>query len=424
MLCQDHFRVYINETNHNGKSKAENPLVEAVWFYILCETDYLFICLSVFYQFVSTTYSYILFGEILLINTNISMRLDANIGLQTHGRIVILRLIDINRLGNGKVMSENQSLTPQEIAGILKISKSTVYELIKRKELNSYRVGKKLRVDSLDVENYKNKTKEIKTVPLQSPPQPVSFPQPYLPAPAYPLLKSNSFVICGQDVVLDILCRYLDRHPKGVRALRSYEGSYNGLYQLYRGEVQVATAHLWDSKSGEYNVPFVERMLPGTPAVVIRLASRIQGFYILKDNPKRIKGWEDLRRPDISIVNREKGSGTRILLDEHLKSLGIYGNSIQGYSRECFSHLAVASAVARAGADLGLGNEKGCQQVQGIDFIPLQTEQYDLVLRKEDLSKPEFEAIIDILLSEEFKTELTWIGGYDLTELGKIIAET
>ncbi len=318
-------------------------------------------------------------------------------------------------------MMENKTLTPQEVAEILKISKSTVYELVKRKELNSYRVGKKLRVDLSDVENYKNKTRDVPQKSSSAP----DFNN-FTPPSVYEerAEKGNSFVISGQDVILDVLCRYLDSHPKGVRALRSYEGSYNAIYSLYKGDVQVATAHMWDSRTNGYNLPFIERMLPGTPAVIIRLAARMQGFYVAKGNPRHIKDISDLRRSDITMVNREKGSGTRILLDEHLHKMGISGKNIHGYSRECQSHLAVASAVARGEADLGMGNEKVCLQVKGIDFIPIQKEQYDLIIKKEDMNQPAFSAIVEILRSQEFKNELQGLGGYDLAELGKLIAET
>ncbi|MDR3602305.1 MAG: helix-turn-helix transcriptional regulator [Desulfosporosinus sp.] len=318
-------------------------------------------------------------------------------------------------------MIENTSLTPQEIADILKISKSKVYELMKHRELNAYRVGKKLRVDLEDVENYKNKTKDAKPISALS-----LEPYKFISSTMYEEQprKSSAFIISGQEAILDILCRYLYRHPKGVRALRSYEGGYNALYALYKGEVQVATAHMWDGKTGEYNVPFIERMLPGTPTLLIRLGSRMQGFYVAKGNPKDIKDWNDLRRSDITIINHEKGSGTRILLDEHLREMGIVGKSINGYTRESQSYLAVANTVAHGGADLGIGNEIAFLQVQGIDFIPMQKEQLDLVIKKEDLNRPAFEAIFEILHSDEFNFELQGLGGYDLTDLGKVIAET
>ena len=320
-------------------------------------------------------------------------------------------------------MADNSVFTPQEVADILKIAKNTVYELIKRGELNGYRVGNKVRVDAKDVEEYKNKTKTIKNSnsvnAFTGDPPAIANTLSYEEVP-----RPNEFVICGQDVMLDILSRYLQMHPKGVPALRSYVGSYNGLYSLYNGHVQIATAHLWDGDSGQYNIPFVRRMLPGIPAVIIHLACRIQGFYVAKNNPKGIVGWEDFKRNDITVINREKGSGTRILLDEHLRKLEISSENIKGYKRESTSHLAIASTIARGGADLGIGNEKTSQQVKEIDFIPLQVERYELVIKKEDLNKAPFAAVLEILRSPEFKAELEGIGGYDLKETGVIVAET
>lgn len=317
-------------------------------------------------------------------------------------------------------MNDNSALTPQEVADILKIAKNTVYELIKRGELNSYRVGKKVRIDVKDVDEYKNRTKSIKSSSLSSMQENIRLS----PFTNEELHRYNGFVICGQDIMLDILSRYLQLHPNGVQALRSYIGSYNGLYALYHGNVQMATAHLWDGDTGQYNIPFVRRMLPGVPAVIIHLACRLQGFYVAKGNPKGIKDWEDLKRKDITIINREKGSGTRVLLDEHLRKLGITGQSIRGYERESTSHLAIASTVARGGADIGIGNEKSGLQVKDIDFIPLQTERYELIVKKEDMEKAPFQAVLEILRSQELKMELEGIGGYDLSEMGKIVTET
>lgn len=330
-------------------------------------------------------------------------------------------------------MEENRSLTPQEVADILKIAKNTVYELIKRGELNAYRVGKKVRVDMRDVEEYKTRMKTSRPKTTEgvegnrgASASSVAAVSPGIPSAEIPPMSSvtlppnKEIVICGQDVMLDILSRYLERHPKGVRTLRSYIGSYNGLYALYQGNVQLATAHLWDSDSGQYNIPYVRRMLPGFSAVVVHLACRWQGLYVAKNNPKSIHSWEDLKRPELSIINREKGSGTRVLLDEHLKKMGISPAKLNGYTREVFSHLAVASIVARGEADFGLGNEKTALQVQEIDYIPLQKERYDLVIRKEDLDKPPFTAVLEIIRSPEFRAELEGLGGYDLQETGKI----
>lgn len=320
-------------------------------------------------------------------------------------------------------MTDQSALTPQEVADILKIAKNTVYALIRRGELNAYRVGKKLRIDMNDLEAYKNRSKNPKHIlpRTESRTTPSSKPDPLLSEDAP---QGSGFVISGQDAMLDILSRYLEMHSADIRTLRSYVGSYNGLYALYQGKVQAATTHLWDSDTDRYNIPFVRWMLPGIPAVIVHLACRVQGFYVKNGNPKEIKDWEDLRRSDITIVNREKGSGTRVLLDEHLRKMNISPGKIRGYEHECTSHLAVASAVARGDAHLGMGNEKTGLQVKGIDFIPLQTERYELVMKKDDIDKQPFKAIISILRSSEFRAELEGIGGYELKETGNIVAET
>jgi len=321
-------------------------------------------------------------------------------------------------------LEKDSALTPLEVADLLKISKNTVYELVKRGELNSYRVGNKVRIEMKDIEEYKNKSKKLQTIKLSNDESINSYIPLASPYEAEKIQKSYGFVICGQDIMLDILSRHLQHHNKGVQALRSYVGSYDGLYALYHGNVQIATAHLWDGETGQYNIPYVKRMLPGIPTIIVHLANRMQGFYVQKGNPKDVKGWEDLKRSGITIINREIGSGTRILLDEHLKKLGIIGSSLAGYDRECFSHLAVASTVARGGADLAIGSEKASEQVKEIEFIPLQTESYDLVIKKEDIDKSHFQTVLQILNSQEFKLELEGIGGYDLKDLGKIIEET
>jgi putative molybdopterin biosynthesis protein len=316
-------------------------------------------------------------------------------------------------------MDQNSVLTTQEVADMLKIAKNTVYELIKRGELNSYKVGKKVRIDLKDVLEYKERTK---TAPFASK---SGTSQVSTPAQAYPGFAAgsnapNPVILCGQDIILDLITRYLETDTPRFPVLRSFEGSYNGLYSLYHGAVHLTTVHLWDPESDQYNIPYVKRLLPGVPSLLVHLVKRYQGFYVAKGNPKNIQGWEDLKRNDITIINREKGSGTRILLDGHLKRLGVSASTIPGYQRESTSHLAIASTIARGGADLGLGNEKSALQVSGIDFIPLQEEQLDIVFRKEALERPEFKAIVDVINSKEFKQELSGLGGYVLDRIGEI----
>jgi len=311
-------------------------------------------------------------------------------------------------------MSEDVSYTPEEVAKILNISKYTVYELIKRDELAAYRVGRKVRVDSADIEAFKRNSRNLTT-----------YVAPALP-PASPISCSSldeGLIICGQDMTLDILTRHLEKQFPQVRFLRQNIGSIDGLMALYRGKANVVTAHLWDSDTNEYNTPYVRRMLPGHRALLINMVYRTEGFYVAKGNPKKILTWADLARSDIRFVNRERGSGARVLLDEHLRIQGITHQSVNGYSNEEMSHIAVASNIARGEADVGLGIEKAAQQVNNVDFVPLQIERYDLVIRKEDIEKPYFQALMSILKSVAFRNEVLGIGSYDVTSMGEIMAE-
>ncbi|TYQ18258.1 UNVERIFIED_CONTAM: putative molybdopterin biosynthesis protein [Acetivibrio alkalicellulosi] len=318
-------------------------------------------------------------------------------------------------------MENKNALTAQEVADMLKIAKNTVYELVKRGELNSYKVGRKVRFTLKDLEDYISNSKSIKPSPSKY--NEVHEENDRIVKSSFGSNNDN-FVICGQDIMLDVLSNYIEFHPKGGTALRSYIGSYSSLTALYHGSVQVASAHLWDGETNQYNLPYVKRLLPGTRVVIIHLACRTQGFYVAKGNPKKIISWSDLKREDITMINREKGAGSRVLLDEHLRLLGIYGSNINGYKRESQSHITVASTVARGGADVAVGDEKMARQVEGIDFIPLQKERYELVVRKEDMNIPQTQVLLEILRSENFKMEFKGVSGYDIAEMGNIVAET
>ena len=260
-------------------------------------------------------------------------------------------------------MDLKSSLTPLEVAELLKITKNTVYELIKRGELPSYKIGKKIRIDMNDVEYYINSQKSnsklsinrnINNTLLNSNSENIA----YITGNKTSLKnQSNSeIIISGQDILLDILARYIEELLPDFTILRSYKGSYNGLYDLYNNKVSIASCHLWDGDNNEYNTDYVKRLLPGTPCVLINLAYRLQGFYVEKGNPLNIKSFEDLTNNNVKFINREKGSGVRVLLDEKLRLLNINPNSINGYYHEENSHLAVASTVGRGDANVGLGN--------------------------------------------------------------------
>jgi putative molybdopterin biosynthesis protein len=310
-------------------------------------------------------------------------------------------------------------LTAEDVAKQLRIKKYTVYELIKRGELPSSRVGKQVRVSQADIDRYlragKTGTSRF-TRPFGGCPEPSAEEASADPAhyAVVRAVEASAVIISGQDRCLDMIAL---RIPDSV--LRSYTGCYNGLYALYNGRVTIAASHLWDAETDSYNYPFIRRLLPGLPVGVVRLAGRMQGLYVKKGNPLGIKGWVDLARPDVTMINREKGCGTRILLDQKLKLLKIDTAAIQGYSRESTSHMACASTVARGGADAGCGCRQGSENVSGVEFIPLQQEWYDFVFRLADRNTPAVRNILAYVLGDEFRQDLEMMGGYDTSQTGR-----
>ncbi|ULB12450.1 helix-turn-helix transcriptional regulator (plasmid) [Cereibacter azotoformans] len=316
-------------------------------------------------------------------------------------------------------MSARDALTVEDVADLLNVSKSGVYALIRNEGIGFYKVGRKIRFTEAHVRDYIERSGRKARAPEAAPP--VAADQRHLDlSPSRP--GSGGFIICGQDLILDILSNILRLH--GVMALRGYIGSYDSLVSLYHDRISVATAHLWDSASDDYNLPHVRALLPGIRCTIVNITWRTQGFYVARGNPKGIASWCDLGRDDIRIINREKGAGSRVLLDENLKLLGLCGSRIAGYDDETPSHLAVASAVARGDADVAVGTEKIARQVDNLDFIPLKRERYDLVVKTEHLDRPEVRAMLDILRSDRFRNEFRSIGGYDLSDIGRVMHET
>lgn len=319
------------------------------------------------------------------------------------------------------ITMENNLLNAQEVAEILKIARNTVYELIKRGDLTSSKVGKQVRVDRQEVDAYLERSKNDSQKRNLGQTNPKPSINQVIPANTDEILNGKELIICGQDISLDILVNHLNSFAETVQVYRSYMGSYNSIYSLYQGRVNVATAHLWDGDTNEYNISFVRKMMPGIPVLMIRIGKRRQGFYVPKGNPKNFTGWTDLKRSDITLANREKGSGTRILLDEKLRLMGIFGEYIEGYSLEYKSHLAVATAVARGTADVAIGSEYGCKSMDSIEFIPLQTECYDLIIKLSDAEKQPYRTMLEIIASDAFKMDLDSLDSYDTAETGKII---
>ena len=312
-------------------------------------------------------------------------------------------------------MAQNKSLSTQEVAQILHVSKSTIYELIRRGEINSYKIGRKVRFTQDDVDAYIARSRHEQSV---QPVRRIELKSELL----HPSQEENGkLILSGQDVVLDILASFL--HQRAVSAQRVYLNSFEGLLALYEGRVDAAACHLYDAEEKSFNTPFVKKLLPGVPAVLINISYRTQGFYVAAGNPKEIRGWRDLARRDISVLNRRPGSSARVLLDGQLHRMGLDKRMVAGYEREMKSHLTVAAAIASGEADLAIGTERISRQIEGLDFIPLLQERFDLAVHREFLETDEGEKLLEIMRSEAFQKEILPFSGNNYRDLGKIVAE-
>ena len=321
---------------------------------------------------------------------------------------------------------EDRLLTPQEVADILKVRKNTVYFMIKRGELPATKLGKQLRIREEDVNAIFQPgglavgDSAASREPQQpSPMVPTLYFSNDAPMPLFGgMSDGRPLILSGQDILLDMICDKINNNQYGAQMLRTYLGSYNGLYAMYQEQVTAATCHLWDAETDTYNLPFVQKLLLGEEIHLFHLCNRMQGYYVAKGNPKNLSSFEDLRRQDVVFLNREKGSGTRVLLDGMLRRMGIAPQSLQGYDRMVNSHLVAASTVAKGGADFALGNERAAYQVANVDFIPLKSECYDLVIRKRDMHLPLIQRLLDVIRSPFFAEEIAQIKGYDITNMG------
>ena len=310
-------------------------------------------------------------------------------------------------------MAQNKSLSTQEVADILHVSKSTIYDLIRRGEIHSYKIGRKVRFTQDDVDAYiarsrhEHSTRPVKNIDTHS----------TLLTPEKD--EAPELIISGQDVVLDILANYLQQ--EGVNTARTYLNSFEGLLSLYQDNIHVAACHLFDGF--DYNTSFVRSLMPGIPAVLVNVSYRTQGFYVQKGNPKGIKGWSDLSRSDITVLNRRVGSSARILMDTQLKRLGIRASTVRGYDRVMKSHLTMAAAIAAGEADLAIGTERISRQIENLDFIPLLEERFDFVIKKEMLETEAVQKLLKVLNMPEFRKEIAHFSGNDYRDLGKIITE-
>ena len=198
-----------------------------------------------------------------------------------------------------------------------------------------------------------------------------------------------------------------------------FTGSLGGLMALEQGEADLAGCHLWDEETDTYNIPFIQRLLPGRRVALIRLANRHLGLILPVGNPHQISSLADLLRPEIRFINRQPGSGTRVWLDAQLKQLGLDSHMIRGYEQEERTHSEIARAVAECQADAGLGLE-GAAKAFDLAFVPLANEEYCLVIPEERFAQPAVGEILRWLQTAEARREIDELGGYDTTSTGEI----
>ena len=301
-------------------------------------------------------------------------------------------------------MSE-EMMSTKEVARYLSIHEKQVYALIKSKRIPSTRVTgkwvfpKKLVDDWIDssaksgLEQARQKSRRIEGA----------------------LLASGS-----NDPILDMLHTYMRKSYPEFYIFSANTGSTDGLRALNMGYTDLAWSHLLDPKSGEYNIPFLSTYLPNVKPIVVNLFQRDLGFLVAPKNPFRIRGFEDLTQKGIRFINRQKGSGTRILLDHHLKRLKIPTSKIQGYDQEVYTHFEVGLSILSKEADVGIATI-AVSKLLGLPFIPITQESFDMILDQSTFFEKGIQAFIEILNSQEFRNKVERLGSYDFKNSGKVL---
>jgi putative molybdopterin biosynthesis protein len=293
------------------------------------------------------------------------------------------------------------------VAAELKLTRYTVYEMIKRGELPASKIGRTLRIYRSDLGQFmqRNKSRDEQLPPFATP-------------LAARQAEDGDIVFAGShDLAIDLLARTLA--SRGVTLLPAFCGSLDGLIELYKGRVQMAGCHLLDPLTGEYNLPHIRCLLPYEEVSVVHLVSRWQGFVVPKGNPRMITSWQEFLSGRHRIANRQRGSGTRMLLDFQLRRAGISPESLPGYELEMTTHYATAAAILQGQADAALGIESVARGL-GLDFFPIQEEQYDLVIPTRLLRQERFQSLLQTLQDPAFKQAVVAQGGYNIARTGTV----
>ena len=235
-----------------------------------------------------------------------------------------------------------------------------------------------------------------------------------------PAIQNTLVAVGSHDNTLDVLADQLKIEHGHLSLSSSHVGSMGGLMALRRGVCHLAGSHLLDTEDGTYNVSYVQRFLKDLPVRIVNLVFRDQGLIVAPNNPKGIQGIEDLAGKEVRFINRQSGSGTRILLDYRLGQLGIDPAAVQGYDSEEFTHMTVAAAVVSGVADAGLGIYAAAKALN-LEFVPVVTEQYDLVIPERYFESENMQILLETIRTEDFKRRVEALGGYHTERTGEVI---
>jgi len=230
-------------------------------------------------------------------------------------------------------------------------------------------------------------------------------------------IRSRALVVGSHDPSLDLLASIVASRGDGSGMSSVHVGSLGGIRAVTARTAHAAGTHLFDPESGDYNVSYARRFLGGREAVLFTLFHREQGLMVAKGNPRGLGGVEDLARPDVRIVNRQRGAGTRMLLDHLLQQSRVSPDDVRGYDREVLTHAAVAASINAGTADAGLG-VRAAAAAMGLDFVPLAWERYELLVPEEYRRLRAVEAVLEAAASKRFEEGAGALGGYDFSEAG------
>ena len=299
----------------------------------------------------------------------------------------------------------DEMMNTKEVAHYLSIHEKQVYALIKSKRIPSTRVTGKWVFPKKLIDGWIESNAQKSLGQAREKSRRIEGA----------LLASGS-----NDPILDILHTYMRNLYPEFYIFTANTGSTDGLKALNKGYTDIAWSHLFDPKTGEYNIPFLPNYVPDIKPVVVNLFCRDLGFLVTAKNPLGIHGFEDLARKEVKFINRQKGAGTRVLLDFNLKRLRIPSSQITGYEKEVYTHLEVGISILSKESDVGIATV-AVSKFFGLSFIPITTESFDMILDQSTFFEKGVQAFMEVLNSDGFRKRITKLGNYDFKNSGKIL---